>query len=156
MIGNSKTLIDSLFSNAILYLTISPHLGHFPQFLIAPNIFFNSPSSMSNIYEKDWSKCDQENFIFGYYSINWDLILCIYTNNIDKSFNNILVKFNSLIQLYVPGVEIRIFCLTGHFWCWNKSHWSSPIVTKGSNSVVSLLFYLAFTGSFGHFNYEKC
>ena len=32
--------------------------------------------------------------------------------------------------LLAPGVEIRLFCLTGHFWCWRKSSCSSPIATK--------------------------
>ena len=35
---------------------------HFPQFLVAPNIFFNSSYHISNNYEKDWSRFDQENF----------------------------------------------------------------------------------------------
>ena len=40
-----------------------------------------------------------------------------------------------------PRVEIRLFCLTGHFWCWRKSNCSSPIATKGcNNSAVTPLF----------------
>ena len=45
------------------------------------------------------------------------------------------------------GVEIRLFCLTGHFWCWCKSHCSSPIATKGCNDAAVIpLFSPAFTG----------
>ena len=30
----------------------------------------------------------------------------------------------------ITGFEIRVFCLTGHFWVWHKSHCSSPIAIK--------------------------
>ena len=43
------------------------------------------------------------------------------------------------------GFEIRSLCLTGHFWCWRKSHCSSPISTKGfwwcSKSPIWSSFY---------------
>ena len=65
---HSKTLIDNIFMNAIFPDSISGNLtaticNHFPQFLIVPNIFSNPPSNKSNIYERDWSNFDQENFI---------------------------------------------------------------------------------------------
>ena len=58
--SNSKTIIDNIFSNIIstdiiignLTVTISNHL---PQFLIAPEIFRNSPSIKSNYFDRDWS-----------------------------------------------------------------------------------------------------
>ena len=62
--GNSKTLIDSVFSNAISPNVIPDKLtsstsDHLPQFLKAPNIFFNPTSSKSKMYERDWTKFDQ-------------------------------------------------------------------------------------------------
>ena len=65
--SHSNTFIDNVFSNVIdpgivsgnLTATISDHL---PQFAIIPNIFGNIPGNKSNIYERDWSKFDQENF----------------------------------------------------------------------------------------------
>ena len=64
---NSKTLIYNIFSNMAVPNIISSNLtasisDHFPQFLVAPNIFFNSSYHKSNNYEKDWSRFDQENF----------------------------------------------------------------------------------------------
>ena len=65
--SHSNTFIDNIFSNVIdpdiisgnLTTTISDHL---PQFSIIFNMFGNIPSNKSNIYERDWSKFDRENF----------------------------------------------------------------------------------------------
>ena len=61
-----NTLIGNIFSNAIdpdkipgnLTATISDHL---PQSEVIPSMFGNISRNKSNIYEKDWSKFDQEN-----------------------------------------------------------------------------------------------
>ena len=37
-----------------------------PQFLIAPDIFPNPPSTKLNIFERDWFKFDQENIVLEY------------------------------------------------------------------------------------------
>ena len=78
--SHSKTLIDNIFTNVIFPDSIFP--DHLPQFLIVPNIFSNPPSNKSNIYERDWSNFDQENFILDYFSIDWNETL--------KSKNKIL------------------------------------------------------------------
>ena len=51
--------------------------------LIVVNIFFNSTYKKFNIYEKDWSKFDEENFTINYFSIDWDKTLKIKEQNID-------------------------------------------------------------------------
>ena len=56
-----------------------------PQFAISPNMFSNTASNKSNIYEKDWSKFDQENFILEYFSIDWEDLLKIDELNVDSS-----------------------------------------------------------------------
>ena len=56
---------EAIFGN--LTSTISDHL---PQFMIVPNVFSNPPSNKSNIFERDWSKFDQEKFILDYFSID--------------------------------------------------------------------------------------
>ena len=69
--SHSNTLIDNKFSNVIdpdiisgnLTATISDHL---PQFAIIPNMFGNISGNKSNIYERDWSKFDQLNFIHNF------------------------------------------------------------------------------------------
>ena len=57
-IANSKTLIDNIISNMAVPNIISGNLtasitDHLPQFLLAPNIFFNASYPKSNNYERD-------------------------------------------------------------------------------------------------------
>ena len=69
-----------MFSNVIdpdiicgnLTATISDHL---PQFLTTPNMFGKVSSNKFNIYERDWCKFDQENFILDYFSVDWEDLL---------------------------------------------------------------------------------
>ena len=83
--SHSNTLIDNIFSNVLdpdiisgnLTATISDHL---PQFAIIPNMFGNILGNKSNIYERDWSKFDQENFILDHFSVDWDDLLTIDEN----------------------------------------------------------------------------
>ena len=62
--NNSKTLIDNIFSNILGLDSVSGNLtatvsDHLPQFLIASNIFSNSPSgNKSNIYERNETNFD--------------------------------------------------------------------------------------------------
>ena len=75
-----KTLIDNILSNMAVTNIISAHLtasiwDHLPQFFVAPNIFINASYPESNNYERDWSRFDQENFVLGYLSVNWDNLL---------------------------------------------------------------------------------
>ena len=96
MRGSSKTLINNIFSNAISPNILSGNLrssisGRLPKFLVAHNMFFNSPSS--KIGQEGWTKFEQENFILDSFSIHWDQTLCIYSN--DK----FLDKINSLLDL---------------------------------------------------------
>ena len=65
-----------------LTVTISDFL---PQFTKSPNIFGNTASNKSNIYERDWSKSDHENFILDYLSIYWEDLLKIVELSVDIS-----------------------------------------------------------------------
>ena len=104
--SHSKTLIDNIFSNISLEAisgnltsTISDHL---PQFMIVPNVFSNPPSNKANIFERDWSNFDQENFILDYFSIDWDVALKLDEQNVNYSTESFLNKINSLLSNYVP------------------------------------------------------
>ena len=85
----SNTVINNIFSNFIdpdiissnLTATISDHL---PQFAIIPNMFGNRSGNKSNIYEKYWSKFDQENFILDCFSVDWEDLLKIDELNVDN------------------------------------------------------------------------
>ena len=74
-----------------------------------------------------------------------------------RKSNSIISQYcKNLMDVLAPssGFEIRSLCLTGHFWCWRKSHCSSPVPTKGFGGAVNLLFDPAFTGNFPYFSYK--
>ena len=62
------------------------------------NIFGNK----SNIYEKDWSKFDRENFILDYFSVDWEDLLKIDEQNAENSTKMYLDKINMLLDTYAP------------------------------------------------------
>ena len=105
--SHSNTLIDNIFSNVIdpdiisgnLTATISDHL---PQFSIIPNMFGNVSGNKSNIYEWDWCKFDQENFILDYFSVDWEDLLKTDELNADNSTRMYLDKINMLLDTYAP------------------------------------------------------
>ena len=80
-----------------LTATISDYL---PQFSIIPHIFGDIPGN--NIYERDWSKFDIENFILDYFSVEWEDLLKIDELNADKSTKKFLDKINMLLDTYAP------------------------------------------------------
>ena len=114
--SHSNTLIDNVFSNVIdpdiisgsFTATISDHL---PQFAIIPNMFGNIPGNKSNIYERDWSKFDQENFIQDYFSVDWEDLLKINELNADNSTKIYLDKINILLDTYAPLKKINKYKL---------------------------------------------
>ena len=70
--------------------------------MIVPNVFSNLPSNKANIFEKDWSNFDQENFILDYFCIDWDVALKLDEQNINYSTESFLNKINSLLSNYAP------------------------------------------------------
>ena len=110
------TRVDNIFSNVIdsditsgnLTGTISDHL---PQFAIIPNMFGNISGNKSNIYERDWSKFDRENFILDYLSVDWADLLKIDELNVDNSTKIYLDKSNMLLDTYAPLKKINKYKL---------------------------------------------
>ena len=50
---------------------------HLPQFAIFPDTLGNISGNKYNIYERDWSKFERENFISYYFSVDWEDLLKI-------------------------------------------------------------------------------
>ena len=95
--SHSNTLIDNIFSNVIDQDIISGNLSAtisdpLPQFSIIPNMFGNITGDKSNIYERDWSKFDRENFILDYFSVGWEDLLKTDELNADNSTRIYLEK----------------------------------------------------------------
>ena len=132
--SHSNTLIDNIFSNVIdpdiisgnLTATISDHL---PQFAIIPNMFGNISGNKSNIYERDWSKFDQENFILDYFSVDWEDLLKIDELNVDNSTKIYLDKINMLLDTYAPLKKINKYKLKFK---------SKPWITLGLQKSISV------------------
>ena len=70
--GPSNTLIDNIFCNLTSHkVNITTNISdHLPQFLIAPNVFENPSSNKSKIFERNWVKFNQKNFILDYISVD--------------------------------------------------------------------------------------
>ena len=65
-------------------------------------MFGNISGNKSNIYEWDWFKSDQENFILDYFSVDWEDFLKIDELNADNSTKMYLDKINMLLDTYAP------------------------------------------------------
>ena len=113
IINNSKTLIDNIYSNVItpnnilgsLTATISHHLS---QIVVAPYIFSNLLSIQLNIFERDWSKFDQENFVLDYLSVDLENLIKSNDGNVDQSFFSFLTKFSSTVAMSVLQKKLKI------------------------------------------------
>ena len=76
-------------------VTISDHL---PQFATITKMFGNISGNQSNIYQKDWLKYDQENYILIYFSVDWEELLKRDELNTDNS-----------IQIYLHKLYLDIY-----------------------------------------------
>ena len=65
-------------------------------------MFGNILGNKSNIYERDWSKFDQENFILDYFSVDWEDLSKIDELNVDNSTKIYLDKINMLLDTHAP------------------------------------------------------
>ena len=65
--------------------------------MIVPNVFCNPPSNKANIFKRDWSNFDQENFTLDYFSTDWNVALKLDEKNFDYSTGSFLNKINSLL-----------------------------------------------------------
>ena len=88
MKSNSKTLIDNISSIMVVSNIVSGNLtasvsDHLPQFVVAPNIFFNSSYHNSNKSERGWSRFDPGNFVLDYFSVDCDKVLLASNVNLD-------------------------------------------------------------------------
>ena len=99
--SHCNTLIDNTFSNVIdPDITVNDPLltDHLLQFLIIPNMFANMSSNKSNIYERHWSKFNQENFILDCFSVDLEDLLKIDKLNADSSTKIYIDKINMLLD----------------------------------------------------------
>ena len=92
-------------------------------------MFGNILGNKSDIYERDWSKFDQENFILDYFSVDWEDLLKIDELNVDNSTKIYLDKINMLLDTYAPLKRINKYKLKFK---------SKPWITLGLQKSVSV------------------
>ena len=136
---HSKTLIDNIFSNIISQDFISGNLtatisDHLPQFLIAPNVFSNPSSNKSNIYERDWSSFNQDNFTSDYNSVNWTDLLKLEQENVNFSLESYLNKINSILDTHAPFKKVNKYKLK-----LKTKPWITPGIQKSISVKNKLL-----------------
>ena len=62
--------------------------------MITSNIFCNPPTNKANIFERDRTNFEQENFILDYFSIDWNVAFKLDEQNVDYSTESFLKKVN--------------------------------------------------------------
>ena len=88
------------------FFLIQKAADHLPQFLVAPEIFRNSPSNRSNYFEGDWNNFNQENFILDYFPVNWRNIN-LQKNDINHSLKNFFDSMNDLLKIHDPFKMVK-------------------------------------------------
>ena len=135
--SNSKTIIDNILSYIISTDIISGNLtatisDHLPQFLIAREIFRNSPSGKSNYFERDWSDFNQQNFILDYFSVNWKNVINLEKNDVNHSLQSFFDSVNDLLKMHVPYKKVKKYKLKFKGKPWISSGLQKSISTKNS------------------------
>ena len=92
-------------------------------------MFGNISDNKSNIYERDWSKFDQENFILDYFSVDWEDLLKTDELNADNSTRIYLDKINMLLDTYAPLKRINKY---------KMKFKSKPWITLGLQKSISV------------------
>ena len=108
--SHSRILIDNIFGNVISKDIICGNItatipDHLPQVLVSQNTFANPASNKSNVFERDWSKFDQENFILDYFGKDRSNLLNSNKKSVDLSTNNFLNAMNSLLNKYASFLK---------------------------------------------------
>ena len=92
-------------------------------------IIANILGNKSNVYERDWFKFDQENFILDYFSVEWEDLLKIDDLKADNSTKIYLDKINMLLDTYAPLKRINKYKLKFK---------SKPWITLGLQKSISV------------------
>ena len=138
--SHSKTLIDNIFSNVISYEVISGNItatisDHLPQFLFVPNVFSNPSCQKSNIYERDWSKFVQQNFVLDYFDKDWSDVCQLDQQDMNLSINSFLNNMNSiLLDEHAPLKRVNKYKLK-----FKSKPWITPAIQKSISVKNNLL-----------------
>ena len=137
--SHSKTLIDNIFSNVIFHevtygkitATISDHL---PIFSFVSNVFSNSSCQQSYIYERDWSKFVQQNFVLDYFNKDWPDVLQLDQQDVNLFINSLLDNMNSIRDEHTPLKRVNKYKLK-----FKIKPWIIPAIQKSISAKSNLI-----------------
>ena len=92
-------------------------------------MFDNIPGNKSNIYEREWSKFDRENFITDYFSVRQEGLLKISEINADNSTKKFLAEINMMLDTFAPLKRFKKYKLKFN---------SKPWITLGLQKSISV------------------
>ena len=101
-------------------VTVSNHL---PQFLFVSNVFSNPSCQKSNIYERDWPKFVQRNFVLDYFDKDWHDALQLDQQDVNLSINSFLDKINSILDEHAP-----LKCVNKYKLKFKYKPWITPAI----------------------------
>ena len=79
---------------------------HLPKFSIIPSIFSHPSSSKPNVYDRNWSNFNKEEFILDYFEKDWNPILNVGKNDVNYSCENFLLNMNELLGKHAPSKKV--------------------------------------------------
>ena len=97
-------------------------------------ILSNPSYNRSNIFERDWSKFNKENFILDYFEKNWSDVLQLDQQNVDLSIESFLNNINSILDSNAPFKRVKKYKLR-----FKTKPWITPALQKSISVKNSLL-----------------
>ena len=98
---------------------------HLPQFLLVPDVLSNPSCQKSNIYERDWSKFIQQNFVLDYFDKDWSDVFQLDQKDVNLSINSFLDNMNSILDEYAPSKRVNRYKLK-----FKIKPWITPAIQK--------------------------
>ena len=110
--------------------TISDHLT---QFLFAPNVLSKVSCQKSNIYEKDWSKFVQTDFVLDHSDKDWSNVLQLDQRDVNLSIESYLNNMNLILDEHAP-LKLKFNKLK-----FKSKPWITPAIQKSITFKNNLL-----------------
>ena len=127
----TQNFIDNIFSNIISHDVISGNISgtisdHLPEFLFTPNVLPNNSCQKSNIYEWDWSRFIQIDFLRDYFDKDWSDVLQLDEQDINLPLESFLNNMNSILDEHAPLKRINKYKLK-----FKSEPLITPFIQKG-------------------------
>ena len=128
---HSATLIDQIYFNSIEHSTVSGNLvcdisDHLPNFLIINKL--SCISFQPTIYQRDYSKFDQEDLLVEVQSVNWNEVFPVQAD-INDIFDSFHIKLSEIIDKHIPLKKVSKRQLRLQ---------SKPWITKGIRRSIAM------------------